>query len=96
MQCSDDTCWCAYPENEIEIPYTRVGHHRAGTLPDCFDHVTTIGCFFIMFLLPQHMNHVSLLFEVIITVLSTTDLAWMYPTVDAVFVRMDNWMIPLV
>ena len=40
--------------------------------------------------LSQHMNHVSLLFEVIVTVLSTTDLAWMYPTVDAVFVRMGN------
>ena len=49
-----------------------------------------------MMFLPQHMNHVLLLFEVIATVLSTTDLAWMSPTVDAVFVRMDNWMIPLV
>ena len=37
VQCSDDTCWCVYPENGTEIPNTRVGHHRAGTLPDCFD-----------------------------------------------------------
>ena len=37
-----------------------------------------------------------MLFEVIVTVLVTTDLVWMCPAVDAVFVIMDGWIIPLV
>lgn len=91
VQCSDDSCWCVDPENGTEIPNTRVDRHRARTLPDCFDLGKNIQQLYILMnFLPQHMSLVSLLFEVVATVLSITDLVWMSPTVDTVSVKMEN------
>ena len=92
VQCSDDSCWCVDPENGTEIPNTRVDRQRARVLPDCFDlgKIFNSHNYFFMIFLLQLMSHVSLLFEEIVIVLSTTDLVWMSPAVDAAFARMDN------
>lgn len=92
VQCSDDSCWCVDPENGTEIPSTRVDRRRTRVLPDCFDfgNIIIITIYMITIFLPQLMSHVSLLFEEIVIVLSTTDLVWMSPAVDAAFARMDN------